>query len=226
MRSIITVTVPPSGPELVTLDELKLELGITGNDQDDKLAAWIAQASQIAASYCQTVLAAQTVSEIFRHSIGPRGDGCTPRFYHGYAREAREMLVFGCAPVSDVASVTVDDALLGTSHYEHDDDRLFRLNSSGYPTSWTFNKSIVVVYTSGFFVGVNVPADLKRAILMLIRDARGSTSRDDPMLKSRETVGVSKLEWWVPSANTSGNAFPVEITGLLDQYRRPWGYMT
>lgn len=225
MRSITTIVTPPSGPELVTLDQLKLELGISGSDQDDKLNAWITQASQIAASYCQTVLATQTVSETFRHSLGPHGDGCTARFYHGFLREAAEMLVFGCAPVSTVSSVTVDGTVLDVSTYEHDDDRLFRLDKSGYPHAWQFNKAVVVVYTSGFTVGVNVPADLQRAIMMIIREARGSTMREDPMLKSRETVGVSKLEWWIPSASTT-SALPVEITGLLDQYTRKWGYMT
>lgn len=225
MRNIVNVTVPPDSVALVSLDALKLELGIDDNLQDDKLNAWILQGSQIAASYCQTVLAARTVTEIFRHSIGPRGDGTTPRFYHGFMREAVEMLVFGCPPVTEVDSVVVDGQTLDTSLYEHDDDRLFRLNSSGYPMSWQFSKSILVTYVSGYTLD-NVPADLQRAVFMIIRDARGSVSRDDPMLKSRETVGVSKLEWWVPGANTTGSALPIEITGLLDQYTRKWGWMT
>ena len=225
MRNLINVTTPPTSVDLVSLDALKLELGVANSDQDDKLQAWITQASQIAASYCQTVLAQQTVTETWRHSIGPRGDGCTPRFYHGFMRESTEMLVFGCAPVVSVTSVTVDGAVIDPSLYEHDDDRIYRLNTSGFPQSWTFNKSIQIVYTSGFTID-NAPADLQRAVLMIIRDARGSTSRDDPMLKSRETMGVSRLEWWVPAANTTGSALPVEITGLLDNYTRKWGYMT
>ncbi len=228
MRSIISIIEPATSPDLVSLAAAKLELGITDDSQDDSLSAWITQASQIANNYCQTTLRAQTISETFRHSVGHHGDsfnsgGGYSRFFSmHYYSEGREMLVFGSAPVSNVASVTVDTVLLPEDQWENDDDRIFRLNTSGFPEVWRFHKSIVIVYTAGFDLN-NVPADLQRAVLMILRDVRGIASREDPNLKSRETVGVSRLEWWVPAKSTTTLA--PEITGLLDNYTRQWPWM-
>ncbi len=224
LRSIVTVLQPADSPDLVTLDSVKLELSVIDNSQDDQLAAWITQASEVANNYCQTTLRARTVSETFRHEVGFNGDGCQARFYHGFhRREVREMLVFGSAPVSSVASVTVDGALVPSDQWENDDDRIFRLNTSGYPMAWYFSKSVVINYTAGFDLA-NVPADLQRAILLIIREIRGAASREDPMLKVRETVGVSRLEWWVPAKPTS--TLPSDISGILDNYSRQWTWMT
>lgn len=223
MRSIITVLEPADSPDLISIDALKLELGIIDNSQDSLLSSWITQASQVANNYCQVTLRARTVSETFRHEVGFNGDGCQARFYYGFhRREAREMLVFGSAPVTNVASVTVDGALVPTDQWENDDDRIFRLNTSGYPMAWYFSKSIVIIYTAGFDLD-NVPEDLQRAILLIVREIRGAASREDPMLKSRETTGVSRLEWWVPAKPTSTLA--PDISGILDNYSRQWEWM-
>ena len=223
MRSITTILTPPPGPELVTLDDMKLELGITDTSEDDVLAIWIAQASQIVASYCNLTLAVQTVSQVFRHSLGPRGDYFTPRFCYGLNGESEEALMFACAPVSSITSITVDGSLLGTSLYELDHDKVFRLNASGYPSPWTFTKAITAVYISGFSVGVDVPEDLQAAVMTLVRDYRGTATREDPNLKRRRTDGVSELEWWV--SESSKTTLPITVSGLLDTYKLRWGWM-
>lgn len=223
MRSIVKILTPASSPDLVSLSDLKIELNVTDNVQDAQLSSWITQMSTLASSYCNVQLAAQSVRETFRHEVRGGYDGCVGSFYHhGLGHERREMLDFACAPVSEVSLVNVDGVVLPSDQYEFDDDRLFRLNSSGFPITWWFSKAIIVEYTSGFSLE-NVPADLKRAIFMMIRDARGTSARGDNTLKSRETVGVSKLEWWVPSA--AGTVLPLEISGILDFYARRWDFM-
>lgn len=222
MRSVTSIITPPASVDLVTLDQVKLVMNITDTSEDDLLSLWISQASKIASSYCNVVLASQTVSQIFRQSLG-RGDYFTPRFCFGLNGSSEEALLFSSAPVSSIVSVTVDGSLLDTTLYETDTDKLYRLTSAGYPTPWNFNRAIVVIYITGFTLGADVPEDIQAAVLALIREYRGSASRDDPYLKRRRTEGVSEIEYWVPSASTS--SLSIEVSGILDQYRLRWGWM-
>lgn len=216
MRSIVAVTVPATDRNLTTLENAKLELGITDTDSDAKLNLWIAQGSAIAAKYCNRVLVKETITETFRHEHHHF-------LHHIQERRLSNGLHLTRYPIVTVASVTVDDKLIDASEYEFDETELYRLTAGGYPSSWHFGKSIVVVYDAGYTPDTE-PSDLERAVTAMVRDFRAATLRDDPNLKSRETVGVSRLEWWVPEAGTL--AIPIEISGLLDPYVRKWGWMT
>jgi len=224
MRSILSITTPATDLNLTTRDNVKLELGITTTDEDDRLDQWIAQASAVAARYCNRTLAQETITETFRRTSLHLG-----RFgYHGFwdgHRHGADGLTLTRYPIISIASVTVDDVVLDASEYEFDETAIYRLDASGYPRNWGFGKSIVVVYDAGYAVPI-VPqyADLERAVIAMIRDFRAVTLRDDPTLKSRETVGVSRLEWWVPTASTM--MLPVEISGMLDPFVRKWGWMS
>lgn len=219
MRSIVAVTTAASDISLTTLDNVKLELGITDTNSDDQLTQWIAQASAVAARYCNRTLARETLTETFRQ---------TGHHHHHFFRlhEGRtaDGLTLTRYPIISIASVTVDGNLVDASQYEFDETEVYRLTSSGYPEHWHFSKSIVVVYDAGYTIPVEAQyADLERAVIAMIRDFRAVTLRDDPTLKSRETVGVSRLEWWVPTAGST--MLPVEISGMLDPFVRKWGWM-
>ncbi len=224
MRSIVSVIVPPPDPPvLVTLAQVKSELNITDNSQDATLISWIAQASASISAFCQQVLVAETVLEKFRHSLNfiNRGHGW---FYHGHCHGvAAEALILRSSLVTSILSVMIDGALIPSDQYEFD-DCLYRLNSSGYPTAWTFSKSVEIEYVAGFTAGENVPYDLQRAVFLVIRGIQGDASREDPNLKSRETFGVSKLEWWI-SDKSSSTPLPLEVIGLLTKYIRNWAWM-
>jgi hypothetical protein len=221
MRSIVTVTTAATDINLTTLDNLKLELGITDTDSDDQLELWIAQASAVAARYCNRVLAVETVTETFRNA----GSYPYEWFYRCGEGRSFDGITLTRYPIVSIASVTVDGTVLDTSEYEHDETEVYRLSTAGYPTRWWFGKSIVVSYVAGYTIPVTAAyADLERAVIAMIRDFRAVTLREDPNLKRRRTDGVSELEWWVPTAST--RMLPIEISGMLDPFVRKWGWMS
>lgn len=212
MRSIVTVTNAATSIDLTDLETVKTEFGITGDDEDDQLSQWIAQASAIAASYCQRVFVQETVRETFR-----------PEYNGGWCATYRDFLPLTRTPISSITSVSEDGSSVSSSEYEYDTEKghLYRLSSSGDVYQWTFSSSIVVVYVAGYAAD-DVPADLERAVILMIKDLRADQSRD-PNLIEKEIEGVARYRWWAPSE--AKTAMPVEISGLLDPFVRPFGWM-
>jgi hypothetical protein len=202
MQSILSVTTPAVSTDLTILATVKAEFGITGNDENANLARWISDASAIASTYCRRVFGLETVTETFR----PDRWGSPSPF-----------LILARKPVTAIASVTVDDAALGTTDYDLNAEpgHLYRNDGSGFRTDWTATKSIVVAYTAGYQPLQTLPRDIERAVIAIVRDMRADSSRD-PNLKSKTTEGISSYEWWIP--NEAKTVLPIEIAGLLDPY--------
>lgn len=225
MRSIIAVTTPATDVNLTTLTNVKLDLGITDGKSDQRIKAWIAQASGIAVRYCDRPLAKETVTETFRQTGHQREylwrDSVSSHAGHSGGTNGLRLTRY---PIIGVDSVAVDGTLIDPSQYEFDETELYRLTADGHPDAWRFGKSIVVAYAAGYEIPIVAAyADLERAVISMVRDFRAATFRDDPFLKSRETVGVSRLEWWIPIA--ASLVLPPEISGLLDPFVRKWGFM-
>jgi len=225
MRSIAVVSTPAGNFNLTTLVKVKQELKITDTNSDDLLTDWIEQASGVAARYCNRTLVKETITETFRHDASSFHH---TGFRHPHGHEGgipREGLTLNRYPIIEVASVTVDGKVLDPSQYEFDETMLYRLSSSGTPLHWNFGVSTVVVYDAGYEVPIVAKyADLERAVIEMVREFRSFTLREDPTLKSRETVGVSKLEWWIPGP--ADKMLPAQISGLLDQFVKKWGWMS
>lgn len=206
MRSLLTVTTASDTYDLTTLATVKADLGIEGNDENVKLATWITQASRIAATYCRRVFAQETLTETFRP------DACEP---------AREALVLARRPIASITSVTVDDVVIDAAEYEYGAEAgmLFRLDSSGYRSTWCVSKKIVVIYVAGYELLNTLPHDVERAVIMMVRDFRADATRD-PNLIEEETFGVERLRWW--ATGDAKTVLPVEISGLLDPFMNHW----
>jgi hypothetical protein len=207
MNSILTVTTPASSYDLTALATVKTELGITDNSENTKLAGWITQASIIAASYCKRVFAQETVTEVFRPNRG-----CS-RYV--------DTIILARRPIASITSATEDATLVAASEYEFDSKAglLYRLDSSGYRSCWSFSKSLTVVYVAGYQLLATLPQDVERAVIMMVKDMRSDSERD-PNLIEKETVGVSRYRWWAPG--DAKTVLPIEISGLLDPYINPF----
>lgn len=199
MRSILTVSTAASSYNLTDLSAVKTELGITSTTEDDKITSWIQQASAFIARYCGRVFAEETLSEQFRLS-----------------RE-ESVLQLSRWPVSSITSVTQDtDSALASTDYELDPDKgqVTRLVSA-LPVTWTAQK-IVVVYVAGYELLGDLPYEIERAAILLVKQYRSASTRD-PMLKSEEIPGVLSSTFWV--GGPPGGVIPPEIAALLDPYR-------
>lgn len=210
MKSLLTVTAASNTYDLTVLATVKAEFAIADNSENARLAIWITQASNIAATYCKRVFAQETLTETFR-----------PDRQRGLSSARRETLMLARRPIASVTSVTIDDVALTAAEYEFaaDAGMLYRLDTSGYRTCWYAAKSIVVIYVAGYELLRTLPNDIERAVILIVNDMRSSQLRD-PNLKMKRTEGVSEYQWWIPG--DAKTTLPIEISGLLDPYRDPW----
>ncbi len=210
MNSILRVTVPAESQDLTVLATVKAELGITDADttNDDRLATLIVQASNICASYCNRVFGMETIEETF-----------WPDSSLGLGARLSEALILRRRPVSEIASIVVDDETLTADVYRTAPERglVYRLTDTGYPRAWCFSKSLIVTYTGGYLVLDDLPYPIERACINLIKLYWNQSGSRDPTIRSEEIPGVRSVTYWIDPPSTA--SLPRDVTDLLDPYR-------
>jgi hypothetical protein len=208
---------PATNKKLTTLENLKTDLGITDNAQDEKLNRLIDRTSAMVAKYIgvpeaadgSATLAMETLVETFYES--PWFRGC------------RRSLILARRPVVDVISVVAAGATIDLDDVEIDKNagmirRIGNIATPNYNT--TPGSRTVVTYKAGWTLpGVadyTLPPDIEGAVIGLVRSARFAAARD-PTIKAEWTTDVERLEYWVGQIGQNG-AFPPDIASVLDPY--------
>lgn len=210
---MFTVTAAATNRNLTNAAAVKADLNISGSSEDTYLTRQIQIATAKICSYLETAAAndgSVTLGrETVRETLRP---GCPSPFSLKLARW----------PVSAVSSVTVDGTALTTDDYELDGASgiLYRLSGDS-KTLWNATE-IVIVYTAGWLLpddgGTrNLPLDIEGACIDLVKAARFSRDRD-PLLKSEETAGIGRNDYWV-GGTPGGASIPADIAAVLDRYK-------
>ncbi|MGJ5149864.1 phage head-tail connector protein [Bradyrhizobium sp. HKCCYLR1023] len=219
MRSVVEVLTAAGSERLTTLDRVKGELNITSSASDVILTSKIDEASSDVAAAIGKRLPSEGVRETFWHDepVHPHA---------GYRRmmPSETTLFLSRAPVTTIASVTVDDVPLDAADYRLDPEAglLDRL-SSGYPCAWRFCKSVVINYTGGFVLpgnnGRTLPFGIEGAVVALVSSYWASKGRD-PTLRAEDIPGVMRREYWVGAVGDP-ELLPPRVLASLSQFRRP-----
>jgi uncharacterized phiE125 gp8 family phage protein len=192
IRRLLEVTAPAASHDLTTLAAVKAELEIAEAGSDALLAALITQASRAAARHCNRVFAREAVTETLWLS------GARP-----------VALPLGRYPLAAVAAVREAGALLPVESYAVEPARgLLLRQAGGRPVAW--GGRIEVDYTAGYALpgvgaGRDLPEDIERAALELVR-AAWFARRRDPALIGEDLSGVLALRYesrpggWPPAA--------------------------
>lgn len=183
--------------DLTTLETAKAELGITDNSQDDKLTRWIHEVSGQINARINRVLGRETVKETF--DIGWQG--------------SLDPLPLQRWPVAFIDSVTAATVLLGTTEYTFD-------KASGllYRKYGRWVGETVVQYQAGYQLLGELPYDLERACLLLLKYRQAAGSRD-PMIRSESVPGVYDVTYWVGNVPGSDASMPPDVADLLAPYK-------
>lgn len=212
IRSIATITVAPVLTDLTTLDRVKSELSILDGLSDTLLNAKIDEASSDIEAHTSRVFARATLSETFWW------DAC-----QSYPRRANSLLL-ARAPVSSITSVTVDDVVVSASEYRLDADAgiLYRLTSDGFPSTWCWSKSIVVVHVSGYLMpgdaAPTLPPAIESAAIALVSSFWLSRGRD-PSVRSEDIPGLGSVTYWVGAVGEAGQ-LPPDVMAKIMPFRR------
>lgn len=194
--------IPVEGTTKTLLQLLKDKLDICYNDtsRDDELTMWLEIAGKAAEAYCQTVLAAQDVTE--RHAVT-----FSPVRLRWY-------------PVADItnAVVMIDGEDVSADYeffYDIGNDYItVNRNSANLPDGF---KQMDITYNAGYDP---LPIDLAYAI------AGGAAKYDNEVVgtgevKRESVVGVGTIEY-ATSADDTGNfgAYSASQLDILNHYRR------
>lgn len=196
--------------DYTTLAKVKSELGITGSAEDARFNALITEASALIDSYCGRTFESKTLTEKVK----------------GYGRGSFLQLTH--TPIISVASVTLDGEVISADDYDIDDAAAGLLAGHWYDTAplryamgrahkaGRQRKLYSVTYTGGYVVSggsKNLPADIERACVEMVRGLYQMTSRDSTVT-AEQVDGVGSF--------TYGNmqvADNKKVAHLLDKYR-------
>ena len=206
MERMLVVTTPAQSRALVTIDELKADLGpLAATLSDEEFTALAESASATISAACNVVLVAETVVESF------------------WLDQPRDRLFLERTPIAAGATVSIGGELLAPEGFVVDPNvgALRKVSATGIEP-WPCGM-IVVTYTGGFAENA-IPPALKTACLSVARRMNAGRSRD-PFLKSEEIPGVLNRTFWVGAVGSGATSAlnPDEALLLSDFIRRRIG---
>jgi hypothetical protein len=155
------ISVAPVTLDLTVLETVKQELGVTDSNSDALLARLISEQSEVAASFCRRPLAQATIIDSFR-VLGTDAPLMPSR-----------------RPIVAISEIIEDGTTLIETDYEYDETTgfLWKLDSSEERSWWSAGKT-TLTYVGGYELLTNLPRDIERAVLILIKESWFSLSRD------------------------------------------------
>jgi hypothetical protein len=199
---IISEDPDSAGPDLVSLDDLKLALGIEGITEDATLAAAITFQSRIIAEYCNRRFGLAQAVETFTFDR-----------YEDMLR--RQALTLSLYPVVEVTEV-LGSGVAGTDYsFDPASGRLWM--SHGF--CWV--GTVTVSYSGGYDLPEEAPARLQRAVIDAVNAGRTSSYRDPTIREVQH--GDARVSYFTPSiSSTTGSSdyLSAAAAELIKPYRR------
>jgi|SRR5215831_17528029 len=190
---ILNESTDSAGPDLVSLADLKVALGITGTDEDSALQKSITFQSQIIAEYCDRRFGRAEALETFTFD----------QFETSLQRQA---LVLKLYPVTQIISVD------GVSEFTFDPE-------SGRLWGGPWSGIIAVTYSGGYDLPEEAPARLARAVIDAVNESRMSGTRD-PGVQSVQH-GDTRVSYFSTSLSSGSSGYlSAPVTDLIRSYRR------
>jgi hypothetical protein len=201
MHSILEIleeATDSAGPDLISLDNLKLALGIEGTAEDDQLQAMITFQSRIIAEYCDRRFGLAEAMETFTLD-------------RGEVMLIREPLVLSLYPVVEIVEVSS----LGATAADYElDPTTGRLWSDGW---WTGKVS--VLYSGGYDLPEGAPARLSKAVIEAVYEQRTSGARDPSIREVQH--GDTRISYFTSATSSASDGFlSAPVVDLIKPYRR------
>lgn len=238
MKSNILVITPAVTQDLVTLDDVLLELQISNPSNNDKalIQKQITGISAAISRYCDRVFISEKVEETLwepRDAHGMRHRANHSYFYIPprtfFRHHHVNSLYLKRYPITSIDSVYVDDIPITSDsndsslRIDRDDGILYRL-VDGYMSSWHFGKTIVATYTGGY---TTIPEDLQRAAIRWTEMAWFFAGQD-ATIRQEQVYGIASVSYDTTGGQKTSKIttddVPDEIKLLLEPYSRKWSF--
>ena len=196
---ILSEATDSAGPDLISLDDLKFALGITGTTEDAALQAAITMQSRLIADYCGRRFGLAEAIETFTFDRNE------------YLLE-RQALTLSLYPVVEIVEVSTS----GATASDYDLDPVSgRLWTSG---CWA-GTDVAVLYSGGYDLPEGAPARLQQAVIQAVNDGRTTGSRDPGIREVQH--GDARVSYFTPSLSTASSGYlSAVVENLIQPYRR------
>jgi hypothetical protein len=195
---ILEESTDPAAVDLISLDDLKLALGITTDTDDEALQAAITFQSRIIAEYCDRRLAFAEAMETFTFDLNE-------------TMLTRQALTLSLYPVAQVFEVSSAGATAADYDFDPTSGRLW--------TEGSWSDVIAVTYSGGYMLPDESPARLQKAVILAVNEGRTSGARDATIREVQH--GDTRVSYFTPTLAAATSGFlSAPIVELIKPYRK------
>jgi hypothetical protein len=185
-----------AGPDLISLADLKLALGITDDSQDAVLQAAITFQSRIIAEYCDRRFGRADVLETF--TFDPDESMLT-----------RQALTLSLYPVAEILEVSSAGATAADYDLDPASGRLWG--------GWS--GTVAVAYSGGYDLPEQAPARLQKAVIEAVREGQTSGARDPSIREVQH--GDTRISYFTSSTSSASPGYlSAPVIDLIRPFRR------
>jgi len=199
MHSILEVldeATDSAGPDLISLADLKLALGITDSADDATLQAAITFQSRIIAEYCDRRFGRAEALETFT-------------FDPGEFMLTRQALTLSLYPVAEILEISSAGATAADYQFDPASGRVWG--------GWS--GTVAVVYSGGYDLPKEAPARLQKAVIEAVREGQTSGARDPSIREVQH--GDTRTSYFTSSTSSASPGFlSAPVIDLIRPYRR------
>lgn len=196
---ILEESTASAGPGLISLDDLKLALGIEDDSEDAALQAAIIFQSRIIAEYCDRRFGFAQALETFTFD----------RYETMLTRQALWLRLYPVVEIIELS--TAEGAIAADYHFDPDSGRVW---TEGY-----WSGTVMVTYSGGYDLPEQAPARLQQAIIAAVNEGRTTGSRDPGIREVQH--GDTRIAYFTPSLSTASSGFlSAPVVDLIQPFRR------
>lgn len=199
MHSILEIlgeATDSAGPDLISLEDLKLALGIEGTSEDAALQAMITFQSRIIAEYCERRFGLAEALETFVFD----------RYETMLARQALTLSLYPVAGISEISST-------GTIATE------YQLDPATGRVWGGWSGTVAVTYSGGYDLPEDAPARLQKAVIEAVREGRTSGARDPSIREVQH--GDTRISYFTSTTSSASPGYlSAPVIDLIAPYRR------
>jgi Phage gp6-like head-tail connector protein len=199
MHSILEIldeATDSAGPDLISLTDLKLALGITDDTEDATLQAAITFQSRIIAEYCDRRFGRAEALETFTFDPGE----------YMLTRQALTLSLYPVAEILEISSVGATAAD-------------YQLDPASGRVWGGWSGTVAVVYSGGYDLPEEAPARLQKAVIEAVRESQTSGARDPSIREVQH--GDTRISYFTSSTSSASPGFlSAPVVDLIRPYRR------
>ena len=204
----VTVDTPAASQDLITIEELKRELGMdltSSESTDDTILHDMITGFSIAfAKYCRITFVKETVTE----KIWP-GENCEVLL-----KKRGDPIVLSRKPIVSITSLILDGSNIDINfgiRKNSSKAMIWKEDSSGDVTAWYLCTQATIVYEAGYVIQ-DVPADIKRALIITVKE-NWDNLEENSRLRSEQNYNVGTWQYFDRQDNIPPQALSMLQSG-------------